>query len=173
MGLCIALCRAQGGLYFWRGCVVVLHGCPSAEKKSSIKDRTLTYEHTLNFKLTISTLPIVFFGRLSSEQTMANANCYYPDGSIATADTPCNSAANGTSVSPCCANSNICVDNALCLTPCLTVNRLPIIYRGSCTDKTWKSPECAQYCSDGNCHLFSKALDLIQKTCALSLVSSR
>lgn len=99
---------------------------------------------------------------------MANAKCYFPDGSIASNDTPCNSAATKNSVSACCGHSDICLDNALCLPQ----HESPALVRGSCTDETWQSPMCAQYCSDSNCPLFSIAPDLVLESYAVSLVSS-
>ena len=97
---------------------------------------------------------------------MANTKCYYPDGSISTGDIPCNSAAAGNSVSACCGQSDICLDNGLCFVQ----ESSPTVARGSCTDETWQSLQCAQYCSDGNCPCFGKALDLFQESYARSLV---
>ncbi|KAM0801885.1 hypothetical protein BDR22DRAFT_845558 [Usnea florida] len=99
---------------------------------------------------------------------MANAKCYYPDGSMANSDTPCNSAATISTFSACCDQSDICLDNGLCLMQHIS----PRISRGSCTDPSWRSPECAQFCSDGKCHLFTIALGLVQESYAVSLVSS-
>lgn len=79
---------------------------------------------------------------------MANAPlCYFPDGSLATRDTPCKSPSLNGGASPCCAFSDVCLDNHLCLAQ----DGPELITRGSCTDKYWQSPECSQYCSDGKC----------------------
>ncbi|KAK4141344.1 uncharacterized protein C8A04DRAFT_31094 [Dichotomopilus funicola] len=70
--------------------------------------------------------------------------CYYPDGSIAKGDHPCDTDAEH---SPCCAGdvlANQCLANKLCLSP---KGRYA---RGSCTDPTWTSPDCPQYCIANN-----------------------
>ena len=70
--------------------------------------------------------------------------CYYPDGTVAQGDTPCHSSSIGDGSSACCAAAHICLSNGLCL----HTNVQEAIARGSCTDKTWQSLECAEYCSD-------------------------
>ena len=72
--------------------------------------------------------------------------CYFPDGSISTNDSPCHAPFTDDGASACCAHSDVCLDNNLCLAQ----NGPELISRGTCTDKTWQSPECSQYCSDGN-----------------------
>ena len=80
---------------------------------------------------------------------MADAQtCYFPDGTVAPGDTPCHSPSLGVGSSACCAEFHICLNNNLCL----HTDGAEMIVRGSCTDETWRSPECAQYCSDGNSH---------------------
>lgn len=65
--------------------------------------------------------------------------CYYPNGSEATIDYPCDPDAED---SACCAGGfgTVCLTNKLCRNPNGNV------IRGSCTDKNWSSPECAHYC---------------------------
>lgn len=78
---------------------------------------------------------------------MANApTCYFPDGSVASRDTPCNSYATSYGASACCAYQDVCLDNHLCIAQ----SGAEVISRGSCTDRTWQSSECCQYCADGN-----------------------
>lgn len=77
---------------------------------------------------------------MANEQT-----CYFPDGSVSPRDTPCHSPSIGDGASACCASSDICLSNALCLGQ----TGAALISRGTCTDKTWQNPECPQYCSDG------------------------
>ena len=108
-------------------------------------------------------------GCLVKSNSMANATCYYPNGSIAPEDTPCHPPATGDSVSACCLDSHLCLDNGLCL-PQDGAERL---YRGSCTDRIWQSTECAQYCPDGNNHIFGKVWISVQKQLPLSLAPSR
>jgi hypothetical protein len=69
--------------------------------------------------------------------TVFSSTCYYPDKSIASNDLPC----TNSTVSACCASDSYCLDNGLCITDM-------VLNRGSCTDQTWKSAECAQYCQD-------------------------
>lgn len=76
--------------------------------------------------------------------------CYFPDGSVSLGFTPCHSASTGASA--CCAEMDVCLDNKLCLSQ----SGQQDLTRGSCTDKTWGSPECSQYCSDGKLHLKQK-----------------
>ena len=153
--------QSSGGFVFSVGLCSNTPRMPICWKTN--KHQILTYQHTPNY------FPTLFFVcQLSNQQIMTNAKCYFPDGSIATGDTPCNSVAASNSVSACCGYSDICLDNALCLMQ----HNSPGIVRGSCTDETWQSHECAQYCTDGNCHLFSIAPDLVKMSYAISLVSS-
>lgn len=67
--------------------------------------------------------------------------CYYPDGSEAKdyVYVPC----NGTGVGSCCIPSegDVCLSDGLCY-----YTSSPYVYRGACTDQTWKSSSCPQYC---------------------------
>ncbi|KAK4151131.1 transcription initiation factor IID, 18kD subunit-domain-containing protein [Chaetomidium leptoderma] len=80
---------------------------------------------------------LIHFGVL---QTCFAKKCYYPNGEEAF-DFPCDPDAED---SVCCADvqtvGQACLSNKLCVS---SQNR---IARGSCTDKTWRSPECAPYC---------------------------
>ncbi|KAK4039877.1 transcription initiation factor IID, 18kD subunit-domain-containing protein [Parachaetomium inaequale] len=67
--------------------------------------------------------------------------CYYPNGDLAKDDHPCDPDAEH---SPCCAAPTVgkaCLANKLCVSP------ENIYARGSCTDPTWMSPECPNYCT--------------------------
>lgn len=72
---------------------------------------------------------------------LANQTCYYPDGSIAQGDKPCG---NGTDVA-CCGSGGICLSNGLCM----DVAQPNTLARSSCTDKTWNSGNCPNYCLQG------------------------
>lgn len=72
--------------------------------------------------------------------------CYYPDGSVSSHDTPCHSISTGDGASACCGYSDICLDNGLCLAQ----SGAEITSRGGCTDETWQSPQCSQFCEDVN-----------------------
>jgi len=66
--------------------------------------------------------------------------CYYPNGQVPTDFdfTPC----NGNAVSACCAMSeDTCVSHELCFN-----NDENEYFRGACTDQSWKSASCPQYC---------------------------
>lgn len=67
------------------------------------------------------------------------ASCWYPDGKTVSSDIPCS--ANSES-SACCSSQSFCIAGGYCLTGAM-------VTRGSCTDKTWGSPECAGFCKDG------------------------
>ncbi|KAK2738772.1 hypothetical protein FQN55_000410 [Onygenales sp. PD_40] len=71
--------------------------------------------------------------------------CYTPDGSISN-DMPCNAAAE---VSVCCEDTFVCTENQLCQ-PMGWYNGTdgdPLqLIRGTCTDRTWESPECPGRC---------------------------
>ena len=137
------------------------HGYSSAVKKPN-NVKTVTCSYALKFKLTKRTLLVFFFsiGCLVKSKTMANATCYYPNGSIAPEATPCHPPATSDLVSACCSNSHLCLDNGLCLPQ----NGPERFGRGSCTDRTWQSTECSQYCPDGNTHLFGKVWIWVQNS---------
>ena len=89
--------------------------------------------------------------------------CYYPSGTSSSPDTPCHS---DDRASACCAQTDTCLSNGLCLAQ----GGPELITRGSCTDESWQSPECPQYCSDGK-KLFEPTvkIDLSQPWLWLSL----
>ena len=100
-------------------------------------------------------------GKMAAAQT-----CYFPDGSEAPDDTPCHSASAGSGASPCCKSTAVCLDNTLCLSQIGWED----ISRGTCTDRTWQSPECPQYCADGNNH--PELPNAVQKSEKHSLILS-
>ncbi|KAI0468270.1 hypothetical protein F4859DRAFT_491027 [Xylaria cf. heliscus] len=69
----------------------------------------------------------------------AASKCYYPDGSAATGDSPCNPNAD---VSACCGSSSdsTCLNNNLC------EDGKGRVIRGSCSDQSWSDPACPRYC---------------------------
>jgi len=66
--------------------------------------------------------------------------CFYPDGSQAQSDYACNLTAEH---SFCCAIGYNCLDNKICV-----AEEYSDWNRGSCTDKTWNSPDCPRFCMD-------------------------
>ena len=71
--------------------------------------------------------------------------CYFPDGTITNADTPCSESAQ---FSPCCQPTNACLSNGLCLG--INGTSPNGLTRGSCTDPTFRDPSCPYYCADLN-----------------------
>ena len=78
--------------------------------------------------------------------------CYYPEGNLAVDQVPCNAAVanKGENASACCNNdgNSYCTQNGLCL-------QGGVLYRSSCTDKSWQSSKCPQLCTDGTSPFFS------------------
>lgn len=66
------------------------------------------------------------------------AVCYFPNGEVSDNDyIPCpNSKA-------CCPTDAYCLSNGLCWTA------LNFLFRASCSDQSWTSPDCAKYCLNG------------------------
>ncbi|RDW79482.1 hypothetical protein BP6252_04120 [Coleophoma cylindrospora] len=66
----------------------------------------------------------------------ALAQCYYPDGTAEPNHRPCNQTISG--ISACCDPLDACSESGFCL------GRSGWQYRGSCTDTTWASGNCAK-----------------------------
>ena len=73
----------------------------------------------------------------STTQCVASAVCHSPDGTISPLDQPCYPSASD---SFCCPPSSICSSNKLCTLP----GGQPL--RGSCTDPSFASEACPQFC---------------------------
>lgn len=76
----------------------------------------------------------------------SSVTCWFPDGQTSTVDhVACDDSAgnNLENGAACCQNgtNDYCLGNGLC-------SRYGTVYRGSCTDKTWRSPACSQMCLD-------------------------
>jgi hypothetical protein len=83
--------------------------------------------------LTLSLLPSI------------TAICYFPDGTIPRQDTPCRSSGFST----CCGAGYACLSNNLCM----LTEHVPnpgegqsLYVRGSCTDESWNSEFCPNFC---------------------------
>ena len=76
---------------------------------------------------------------LISYASAQRQQCYFPDGTPANDDFPCIDNASGASA--CCGAGGVCLTNGLCFDG-------RGLNRGSCTDQTWRSNQCAQYCLD-------------------------
>ncbi|CAG8925814.1 unnamed protein product [Penicillium salamii] len=67
-----------------------------------------------------------------------NRTCYFPSGTEAPNNVPCRSDTD----TWCCGNSDICLDNGLCL----NAGHQPyVLSRGACTNKDWNG--CTDHCS--------------------------
>jgi len=86
--------------------------------------------------------------------SLAAATCYNPDGTAVTepAFQPCKQVVG--QISQCCGTNwtggvvapDTCQPNGLCLN---SYEGAPLYWRGSCTDPTWKSPNCLKnLCTD-------------------------
>ncbi|KXS98573.1 hypothetical protein AC578_4285 [Pseudocercospora eumusae] len=75
-------------------------------------------------------------------------NCYYPNGDVSTTDAACSSGD-----SACCPNNWECLSNGLCYDP---TNKY--FNRNTCTDQTWESSDCPQYCTANNTAAGNEAL---------------
>jgi len=97
----------------------------------------------------------------------AVATCYHPDGTPQQWHKPCNESAK---VSHCCVESDACISNGYCFQqsdyPQDWGNR---ITRASCTDPTFGSHSCPQYCKDGKATNTRK----LQLGCRLTSYDSR
>jgi hypothetical protein len=88
-------------------------------------------------------MKVKFFFLLSWTALSHAATCYYPDGSPATSMTPCPDSQS------CCGTDQACLSNGLCFGA-----DLGVIYRGSCTDKSWPIAECPRVCYTGTFTLY-------------------
>jgi hypothetical protein len=70
--------------------------------------------------------------------SQAFAECYYPDGKVASGLTPCNSTAK---VSHCCRDADVCLSNGLCFS-----TGLGTIIRRGCTDSSFNDTVCPAFC---------------------------
>jgi hypothetical protein len=71
-------------------------------------------------------------------------SCYFPDGNLTTTEandwSPCDPTAQ---VSTCCQSTHVCLSNNLCFD-----NIFNHVLRGGCTNPSFPSPDCPQYCLD-------------------------
>lgn len=87
----------------------------------------------------ISFLPFLCFSILQLVASISAQTCYYPDGSEATGNRPCNTS---TTYSACCSTTDYCLTNGLCF----DAGSNNYMTRDSCTDSSWKSNYCPQFC---------------------------
>ena len=105
---------------------------------------------TMNFAPQSARILVLIFLALSlylngSFGLPPDAKCYVPNGDIAPDNFPCFLAQG---VSACCGANAVCLSTGLCAP--LHFTSVSNIIRGTCTDPTWSSPSCPQYCT-GRC----------------------
>lgn len=79
-------------------------------------------------------LPLLFLAAFTYAQ-----NCYYPNGELAQGDGPCYTT-DGT----CCPYQWQCLSNGLCY-----LDNENYYGRYTCTDQSWQSSSCPNYCTNG------------------------
>jgi hypothetical protein len=75
--------------------------------------------------------------------------CYYPNGDVTPNDVPCS---DSTTESVCCSLGYVCLSNGICMksnNP-LAASSSSTYVRGSCTDQTWRSSFCPNFCVNPN-----------------------
>lgn len=81
------------------------------------------------------------------------ADCFSPNGTDRSINfpkgqrwVPCNKSWSSSNHSMCCneASNDVCQENGLCLSP------TGLLWRESCTDPTWSSPNCLKLCVGGD-----------------------
>ena len=98
----------------------------------------ITSKHPIDTSMSTSTFGIALL-LLCSSQAFGQ-QCYFTDGSAALDDLPCRDNATESNPSMCCGPGAFCLSNGLC-TDGLYLSR------GSCTDHSFGSPNCAQICT--------------------------
>jgi hypothetical protein len=88
------------------------------------------------------TLLIIIYIRYILPTKAEVPSCFYPNEGRAEGDYACNLTAE---VSFCCAVGYSCLDNKICTG---SGDDIQPYNRGSCTDQTWNSPACPQFCQD-------------------------
>jgi hypothetical protein len=76
----------------------------------------------------------------------SQAICWFPDGITSPhGDEPCQTTGNST----CCGKGFACLSNRLCMLTAYNTEAGPgqsTYVRGSCTDRTWRDPNCPSFC---------------------------
>lgn len=110
---------------------------------SSEKSSSMTYTRALG--QTLWSLAVLFL--TLSTTSSAQRACFFPDGTRASGDIACNPDAS--SESACCGVGYACLANGICQqTSAAPDNGGVRFIRGSCTDISWQSSSCPQFCID-------------------------
>lgn len=76
----------------------------------------------------------------------ASRSCFVPNGMPHITGVPCNASAEQSS---CCAGADVCLSNGLCFSA-RESDGPNVVIRSSCTDPTFRHPNCPQICQDVN-----------------------
>ena len=106
-------------------------------------------QHSLKFNCTLRTVKMYAFMCISFSltwlsifATVVTQTCYFPDGSIDSASTPCNGEGSW-----CCPFGFFCESNLLCGVGIQYLVFTDEAYqRYSCADQTWQSKQCPGVC---------------------------
>ena len=105
---------------------------------------TIVRDISLHGNMTASTLLLLLAALRLSLAVSSDATCYYPNGKANMelgAYVVCNTTAD---VSACCAPDDECTSNGFCRLK--TAPDFGGYWRNLCTDQTWQSDSCPQYC---------------------------
>lgn len=75
--------------------------------------------------------------------TLQNQTCYFPNQEVADFDIPCTDFTTSDGFVFCCGSGRSCLPEGICS----SASGDPYLSRGSCTDQSWSSPSCPQYCT--------------------------
>jgi hypothetical protein len=82
----------------------------------------------------------------SPVQGQGQKKCYFHNGDLAAFDIPCTNLTTLDDADiPCCGSGRQCLENRMCS----SVEGDPNPSRGSCTDQSWQSGNCPQFCDSG------------------------
>ena len=79
--------------------------------------------------------------------SLVHSLCYFPNGAVSTQDTPCR---DDLDQSTCCGQGYACLTNNMCMATGKELQKAGAtrFVRGSCTDKSWRSGNCPNFCAD-------------------------
>ena len=134
----------------WLGSYISLHVlrvlvlrrmfCFSCLSKRIVAANTMIAPISLRMFYIIASLQLLTYLSLAN-------NCYYPHGNVALADVVC---FPSSADSFCCGLGYACLENKLCMRTAEGTDNQPIgtLDRGSCTDQSFNSSACPQFCTD-------------------------
>ena len=98
-------------------------------------------DHHPSTSFVMASLHALFLQTLLGSAALATS-CYYPDGSVAQDNYSCSNEYNTT----CCAAGYACLSGGICASSPFNDDSTSNYYRGTCTDETYTSPCCPNYC---------------------------